>query len=203
MKKLISLSLIIIINCSLLVGCNFNDILQLISTTNNSKEELNFEPGEVLVLLDEEISEVNKVHSKEFFGGVEIESILDLTYRSDPNTVDDEEGFRQTLLIVLAEKTKEAVLDAVEIIKSIPGVLSAGPNYYLPLDSTVPNDPIFSFSHNSDDQWGLEKIEVDKVWDYSTGTPAVRIGIIDTGISNHDDLDNNYVAALDFYLYML
>ena len=37
--------------------------------------EDNFDSGSIIVILDKSISEVNKVHSEEFFLGVDIESI--------------------------------------------------------------------------------------------------------------------------------
>ena len=40
-------------------------------------------------------------------------------------------------------------------------------------------------------QWGLDDINVRRVWDFSTGSYTVGVGIIDTGISVHSDLVNN------------
>ena len=37
--------------------------------------EDNFDGSSIIVILDKSISEVNKVHSKEFFGDIDIESI--------------------------------------------------------------------------------------------------------------------------------
>ena len=53
----------------------------------------NFAYDSVLVVLDENISEINKVHSLDFFVDVEISSIEDLTYTQNPQHV--KEGFCQ------------------------------------------------------------------------------------------------------------
>ncbi len=161
MKKLISLLLviIIIITCSLLSGCNWDNIFQFQSTTNEktiiipSNQETDFVPGHVLVLLDKNISEPNKVHSKEFFLGVSIEEIIDLTQRENPI---DQEEFQQILLLILVDKTKKAVVEACEILEQIDGIESADPDYYV-YPEEASNDPYYSFSDGTNDQWSLEK----------------------------------------------
>ena len=40
----------------------------------------------------------------------------------------------------------------------------------------IPNDPYFS------DQWALTKINAPAAWNYSLGSPAVTIGVLDSGI---------------------
>ena len=149
MKKFVSLLIAIILLSSALAGCDFSIIdnwMSNISTTtlttkNESEIEWeekvywkgdineNFVPGEVLVVLDKAISELNKVHSKEFFVGVEIEKINDLTYRSDSIPHDVGNDFHQILSLTLFEKTKEAVVNAIKIIELITGVKGAQPNY--------------------------------------------------------------------------
>lgn len=57
--------------------------------------ERNFADDSVLVVLDEEISGVNKEHDKAFFDGVEIAAIKDLTKRT--NAKAETEGFQQIL----------------------------------------------------------------------------------------------------------
>lgn len=35
-------------------------------------------------------------------------------------------------------------------------------------------------------------------WDFSTGTSKVRVGVIDSGVSNHFDLKDNLTTGYDF-----
>ena len=103
--------------------------------------EDNFVPGEVIVVLDKAISEVNKVHSKDFFTGVDILNIVDLTHFSNPDVIVDKENFNQVLLLTLSEQTKEAVIDAIRIIEKIVGVKYVGPNREDEPEDLCPDDP--------------------------------------------------------------
>jgi len=53
--------------------------------------------------------------------------------------------------------------------------------------SLVPDDQYYSM-----DQWGLQKINASKAWDYVTGSKNVTIAVLDTGVDyTHDDLAAN------------
>jgi len=73
----------------------------------------------------------------------------------------------------------------------MPGVAYAEPDYRAeaadrfssPL--VLPNDPDYSL------QWGLAKINAPAAWDVVTGTSAITIAIVDSGVDlNHPDLRN-------------
>jgi len=71
----------------------------------------------------------------------------------------------------------------VEIFAANPNVAWAEPDYLAYPTDTAPNDPHFS------DQWGLAQIEGPAAWDVSTGSSAVPIAIVDSGIeATHPDL---------------
>lgn len=49
----------------------------------------------------------------------------------------------------------------------------------------VPNDPLWSY------QWNLQKIGADWAWNITLGDPAIKVGLIDTGVNHtHPDLLN-------------
>ena len=51
-------------------------------------------------------------------------------------------------------------------------------------------------------QWGLNGtygINVEEAWKYTRGSKSIRVGVIDTGIADHEDLRPNLVAGWDFY----
>lgn len=54
-------------------------------------------------------------------------------------------------------------------LESIEGIKSVSPNLILNWDTT-PNNIFFDNSIGIHDQWSLEKIEIEKVWDFSKGT---------------------------------
>ena len=74
---------------------------------------------------------------------------------------------------------------------ALPGVLWAEPDWIVHPLST-PNDPGFSR------QWNLVGIGCPSAWDVTVGDPSVVVGIVDTGIAVHPDLDSNRVAGFDF-----
>ena len=227
MKRFIVLLLIISILSPLLAGCDLSDIFSKkatdIATDSSTTPDMtipgiseivweekiywegdlnaNFVVGELMVILDKAISAPNKVHTPDFFVGVEVIKVLDCSNPiKDPQNIPDD--YRQILHLTLSDiyDTKEKTFEAMEIIAQLEGVVSASPNLILSWD-TIPNDPFFDNSTGVFDQWGHENIEVEKVWDFTTGTKAVKVGVLDKGVSSHLDLDANYDIsnACDFY----
>ena len=64
---------------------------------------------------------------------------------------------------------------AAQTYLSDPRVQSAQPDYILH-KTQAPNDPDFG------KQWGMAKIQAPAAWDVTTGSPAVKIAILDCGI---------------------
>ena len=54
-----------------------------------------------------------------------------------------------------------------------------------------PNDPYFG------SQWGMRDIKANTAWSQATGA-GTTIGIVDTGVTNHVDLNNKIVGGFDF-----
>lgn len=81
-------------------------------------------------------------------------------------------------------------------LRSDPNVRVAEPDYIVHT-STLPNDPSFP------NQWGLDNtggsggvadadVDAPEAWDISTGSDAIVVGVIDTGVDyNHPDLRDN------------
>lgn len=73
-----------------------------------------------------------------------------------------------------------------------PLVEYAEPNY-IRSASYAPNDPRYN------DQWALPKINAPSAWDITTGSPAIIVAIIDTGIDiGHPDRPQNLLLGADF-----
>lgn len=67
-----------------------------------------------------------------------------------------------------------------------PAVVAVEPNYVLRLEQTIPNDPDFG------QLWGLSRISAPQAWDVTTGSDAIVVAVIDTGIRyTHEDLADN------------
>ncbi len=76
---------------------------------------------------------------------------------------------------------------AIAQYQDLEGVEYAQPNYYYHLLAT-PNDPLFTDAG----MWGLGMISAPSAWDLTTGSSAVVVADIDTGmLLNHQDLAAN------------
>lgn len=101
--------------------------------------------------------------------------------------------YEKNYVIKISEKTKESVLEAIDILIKQPDVKYAIPDYYYDPAVTTPND----YSNYS--LTGLERIEARSAWDTFTGSTSVNVGIIDTGIDNsHPDLSDNVNMSLAY-----
>jgi len=85
-----------------------------------------------------------------------------------------------------------SVQDAIAAFEANPAVAYAEPNWIYRADA-VPNDPRYS------QDYGLPKIQAPQAWDVTTGSAAVTVAIVDTGVaSDHLDLAPNMVAGANY-----
>ena len=162
-------------------------------------EEYDYYLGRIEVLLDPGISYPKKEFDIGFFGNLKIETI-EYRYRQyeDNLTEEDIETYKQRLTIVLVDKSLESTLAAVELLSKIDGIYIA--ELYWEIDyedifQFTPNDTLYRNEDNlitDADQWSLNDIGIELVWDFTTGTDKVFVGIIDSGISDHSDLNMNH-----------
>ena len=159
--------------------------------------EEGFDGTSVLVTMTEEASEVNKVYAPSFFGDIDISSIEDLTAMTgdiEAKEYFDESRFKQILQLHLPVDSKENVLEVIDQLEEVDGVLSASPNYYASF-AEIPNDTDYEDLWGMDDEDGIDAVSA---WDITTGSHEVKVGIIDTGIANHPDLNANLAEGWDF-----
>jgi subtilisin family serine protease len=177
--------MIILLITMSLMGQNF---------TSHATIDHEFCGNSVIVIMNESVGSLNKVHDPGGFEGVEILEIRDLFRISDEALArTDIENFRQILLLRLPADDKQNVLNVIEQLRFINGVEFAEPNYILQR-TAVPNDPYYVNNF----MWGLEKIQAEGAWGHSIGYHGVKVGIIDTGIAYHEDLQDNWVNGYDF-----
>lgn len=170
---------------------------------SHSSVQEDFEEDSLMVVMDKYISGYNKNQNMIFESIAGIENIEDLTYITghlDDKEYLNREYFRQILKISLQEESKQNVINTIDKIQKLDGVLWAGVNgYYFASEVSSlpePSDILYKV------QWGLNGtygINVEEAWKYTRGSKSIRVGVIDTGIADHEDLRPNLVAGWDFY----
>ena len=191
-------NLTIIAVCILFLICSVTALVSIfkkhIASAQENQEILidgyDFSDNSVLVTMDKAVGGVNKIHNKSYFGDIAVTSVEDLTYRENVANV-DLDRFKQILKLELQYHDKSYVLKAVEKISRINGVEAVTPNYFGEFCATA-NDPSYS------KQWGLADINIESAWDITTGSKAIRVGVIDTGIARHHDLIDNLAQGKNF-----
>jgi subtilisin family serine protease len=84
------------------------------------------------------------------------------------------------------------VKEYASIMSRQPGVDYAEPNYVMKT-SLMPNDELAS------SQWALQQIQADKAWDITTGSDAMTIALLDTGVDpGHPDLQGKLLPGYNF-----
>ena len=108
-----------------------------------------------------------------------------------------EHQFHQVYCLTLTNGSKRKVMDVCAKLNGVDEVLSATPDYYCNAASLTPSDRRYN------EQWGLHGaygINAPAAWNVTTGDERiVTVGIIDTGIYDHIDLNDNIVPGWDFY----
>ncbi len=99
----------------------------------------------------------------------------------------------EELKVLVVNVPSGMVAEAISVLSTCPEVRYAEPNYLAFIADTIPSDPNWIL------QYGLISIRAPQGWDYSTGSSAVTIAIIDSGVDlNHPDLVGKIVAGYDF-----
>ena len=88
---------------------------------------------------------------------------------------------------VLRVPEHKTIEDMVSIYMQNGNVEYAEPDYEMEFFETIPNDPNYSAM-----RLGLTVLEMQRAWDYTTGTHDVVVAIVDSGVNiNHPDLQAN------------
>lgn len=92
--------------------------------------------------------------------------------------------------------TMDNLYQIMQELSCVPGIKKVACHcLYISLEVQAAND-----NYYSPNQWGLEYINVEKVWDFTTGSLNTTVGVIDSGINEHDELIVNYnlLSGYDF-----
>ncbi len=95
--------------------------------------------------------------------------------------------------VIVLKVPAEQASSILEKARIQPGVLYAEPNYTAQALDVIPNDPGWA------NQYNLVAIRAPQGWDLSTGSSAITIAIVDSGVDmGHPDLAGKLVPGYDF-----
>lgn len=102
-------------------------------------------------------------------------------------SIDDDGTDKVNIYAVnLIEQTRSEATDVLVQLRAQPSVLSCEFNYVVTADAVTPNDTYYS------NQYAHALCDADMAWTYSTGSNAVAVAVLDTGVNiTHADLANN------------
>lgn len=110
-----------------------------------------------------------------------------IEYDINDNTTLNPQTFTRTLDLVLINSGKENALRYIEELYEKNYVRRVVP------DNKTEGEWFLSSSDtHRNEQWGLDKIDINNAWELTTGSSSVTVGLIDTGIrKTHEDLSAN------------
>lgn len=95
--------------------------------------------------------------------------------------------------VVILKVAPGTVSQVIAALQEQDGVVYAEPNYFVYALDTIPNDPGWG------QQYGPGAVRAPQGWDMATGSPAVTIAVLDSGVqAAHPDLSAKLVSGYDF-----
>jgi len=112
--------------------------------------------------------------------------------------------FHNLMSVAVEEGTDiPALCDSLSLLE---GIEYAEPDYLMRISSLSPNDNAY-YTQEGLEQANDRDIDVERAWDFTTGSSSIRVGILDTGIDyDHPDLGGSFgtsgakvVGGYDYY----
>jgi len=166
--------------------------------TLHASTDYDYSDNTLIVVIKPEFSHPTKSVDNAFFGDLDENATIEnisLIHNAKAIEAINKRGsqYQAIYKITLPTHDKALIHQTIATLNKNPHIAYATPNYKFPPD-LVPNDPEYEF------QWalnGTHGIQVEQAWDITTGSHA-RVGVIDTGIAPHPDLEANILPGWDF-----
>lgn len=194
-KKTLCFFAALFMSCSLITACQpESQTKSFTPITQESLQNKEYQKGVVLVFLTHEASKkvVNgKLDCDKIFKGVETVSIdypSEKTIQDFKNEKDESFEYKLYYALYLKDKSDSHLIEVINQLRSKKEIDSAEPNYAVESAAYKTNDTYIS------SQWALSASDGVSIGDYLTtsyGTGTVRIGVIDSGVHQHEDLRLN------------
>lgn len=186
-----------------------DDELLNLSTSDEvleTDEDVSYALDSIIVALTNEASLELNDYTVDDFDEIEADDVENLTeystkrikeQRENNIEIDDsnvqsvsESSFNQILEISLSTSDEESLQSTIEELEKRDDVLSAQPNYIYKCES-VSNDTC------KNEQYAIEKMQLNDAWNLSKGSHSLKVGVIDTGIDkDNPDLISRYDEKL-------
>ncbi|MCL2864491.1 MAG: S8 family serine peptidase, partial [Lachnospiraceae bacterium] len=108
----------------------------------------------------------------------------------EESTLVNFDEYRRILRIRLDRNSRENVLHVIQQLQQHEYIYAAEPSYIYEPNAIIPNDPEFNL------QWAATRLNLPQAWTITTGSRAVRVGIIGHGIDAHHPELVGRVSAL-------
>ncbi|MDE6414681.1 MAG: S8 family serine peptidase [Anaeroplasmataceae bacterium] len=214
------LSILFLITIVFMVLFNFS----LNAQASSEEKEEDYEPNTVLVTLTNEQSLKFETYTIENFSEIDCMDIKDLSEGStarmkqqinESKTMTSDylrinpDNYHHQYKLTFPEYLN--VDEVIQILVEREDILSASPNYYMVMEeneSVVETNQALSLYSNigvdmwvndylADTQWGLDHINICDAWDIAIGSYDIKVGVIDSGIFRHEDLDSRISKTLN------
>ena len=142
-----------------------------------------FTGDSIIVEIDKSVIELKNLTIEEIFSDYDIKDINEIFDVNNTYMIELKMNYNNT----------DFILSDINKLNHYLG-FCATPNYVGEFGS-VPNDSLYSL------QWGVNGsngIDIEPVWSYEKGSSTICVGVIDTGISQHEDLVGNLVQGYSF-----
>ena len=98
--------------------------------------------------------------------------------------------------------TGESLSEVIDEIDDLPGVIAVEPSIRLRASDVIPDDPLFAADPATNGQWYLQKsddvpgaINAPSLWEATMGTSDTVVAILDTGYTDHEDLNPTRIVG--------
>lgn len=173
----------------------------------------NFTDNKVIVIFTEEESFKFKEYDVSDFEDIGCVEITDLSASATSRMINNvnenveikeeyinsnDKNFRRALCLKLEINSKQNVLDIINKLEVNNDYYYVGPDYIVESSAYDPNDNLYSQNiNNTSSYWPVNAINLNKAWEYTTGTEQILVGVIDSGIdASHEDLSASIVSEL-------
>lgn len=147
------------------------------------QDQYEFTGDSIIVEIDKSVVDRENLAMEEIFSDYDVKAINEIFDVNNTYMIELKMNYNNT----------NSILSDINKLNHNLG-FCATPNYVGKFGS-VPNDPLYSL------QWSLNSsngINIEPVWSYEKGSSTICVGVIDTGISQHEDLVGNLVQGYSF-----